>query len=93
MNYRVLDPTSETHAKSFSLAPRLSSLAGGKVGFISNGKEGTKGFFSHLERMLLDDVGMREVVWRTKANYSAPAENDIISEVKEWDAAISGIGD
>ena len=93
MTFRVLDPTSEIDVKDFALVPRLEALAGKRVGFISNGKEGTKGFFSHLERMLIEDVGVQDVVWRTKSNYSAPAEDVIIQEAKEWDAAISGIGD
>ena len=55
-------------------APRPSSLKGKTVGFISNGKEGTKGYFAHLERMLREELGVADVVWRTKSNYSAPAD-------------------
>jgi hypothetical protein len=75
------------------LAPRLATLAGKRVGFISNGKEGTKGFFGHLDRMLRADWGVADVIWRTKSNYSAPADAAIAAEIAGWDAAISGIGD
>jgi len=49
MTIRVLDPTHEKSAAGLKLAPRHRSLAGQTIGFISNGKEGTKGFFTELE--------------------------------------------
>ena len=93
MTFRVLDPTPEKAPPAGQLAPRLDTLKGKKVGFISNGKEGTKGFFRHLEKILKDDYGVAEVVFRTKSNYSAPADPHIADEIKSWDAVISGLGD
>ena len=93
MTFRVLDPTPEKAPPRGQAAPRLDSLKGKTVGFISNGKEGTKGFFSHLEKMLREDYGVARVVSRTKSNYSAPADAHIVAEIGQWDAVISGIGD
>lgn len=93
MTFRVLDPTAEKTAPPGQAAPRLDTLKGKTVGFISNGKEGTKGFFRHLERLLREEYGVAEVVSRTKSNYSAPAEAPIAAEIRQWDAVISGIGD
>jgi hypothetical protein len=93
MIYRVLDPSSETAVVQRVLAPRLTSLTGKTVGFISNGKEGTKGFFMHLERLLREDLNVGNVVLRQKSNYSAPAEASIIKEAATWDATITGLGD
>ena len=93
MVIQVLDPTNETAPPLGVLAPRLATLAGKTVGFNSNGKEGTKGFFAHLDRMLRDECGVADVIWRTKSNYSAPADAHIAAEIAGWDAAISGIGD
>ena len=90
---RVLDPTHEQKAAGIAAAPRLASLAGKTVGFISNGKEGTKGFFAHLDRMLREEHGVAKVVSRTKSNYSAPADAHIAAEIRNWDAVVSGIGD
>ena len=90
---QVLDPTTETAAAALTAAPRLASLAGKTVGFVSNGKEGTKGYFAHLERILRAEHGVADVVWRTKANYSAPAEAAIHAEMARWDAVVAGIGD
>ena len=93
MILRVLDPTNELKAAGGRLAPRPASLRGKTVGFISNGKEGTKGYFTHLDRMLRDELGVADVVWRTKSNYSAPADKHIVDEVKQWHAAVTGVGD
>jgi len=93
MSYLVLDPTSEKVAEQRMFAPRLSSLAGKTVGIISNGKEGTKGFFAHLEYLLQEELHVGDVVFRQKSNYSAPAEAAIIKEAGSWDVTIAGIGD
>ena len=93
MTIRVLDPTSEISPQKLQPAPRLSSLKGKTVGFVSNGKEGTAGFFAHLDRLLRERFEVADVVLRTKSNYSAPAEQSIIDEVKNWDMTIAGLGD
>ena len=93
MTFRVLDPTSEKAPPGGQLAPRLATLEGKIVGFISNGKVGTKGFFAHLDRLLREEHGVARVVSRTKSNYSAPADAHIVAEIKSWDAVITGIGD
>jgi hypothetical protein len=93
MTLRVFDPTHEMKAAGSQPAVRPSSLQGKTVGFISNGKEGTKGYFTHLERMLREELGVAEIVWRTKSNYSAPADAHIIDEITKWHAAVTGVGD
>lgn len=93
MAFRVLDPTAEKAPPVGRPAPRLDTLEGKTIGFISNGKEGSKGFFLHLDRMLRKEHGVANVVSRTKSNYSAPADAHIIAEIKGWDAVVSGIGD
>jgi hypothetical protein len=45
MTIRVLNPTSEAAVDTMEPAQRLTSLEGKTVGLISNGKEGTAGFF------------------------------------------------
>jgi hypothetical protein len=93
MVLQVLDPTNETAPPLGQPAPRLVSLAGATVGFISNGKEGTQGFFGHLDRVLRAEFGVADVVMRVKSNYSAPADRDIVDEIARWHAVVTGIGD
>jgi hypothetical protein len=93
MAIEVLDPTNETAAPLGRLALRPASLAGATVGIISNGKAGTEGFFSHLDRMLREQLRVAEVVRRVKSNYSAPADPDIVDELRRWQAVVTGVGD
>jgi hypothetical protein len=93
MILRVFDPTHEMKAAGIKPAPRPASLQGKTVGFISNGKEGTKRYFAQLDRMLRADLGVANVVWRTKSNYSAPADAHIVDEVRQWHAVVTGVGD
>lgn len=93
MSLQVLDPTNETTPPLGQPAPRLASLAGKTVGFISNGKEGTAGFFAHLDRVLREEFGVADVIFRRKSNYSAPADPDIVDELRRWQAVVTGIGD
>ncbi len=93
MTIEVLDPTYGEGPSEFRAAERLNSLAGATVGIISNGKQGTIPFFDALETELRGRHGVAEVVRVTKANYSAPAGDDIIDEARRWHAMVAGIGD
>ena len=93
MILRVFDPTNERKPAGGKPAPRPASLKGKTIGFISNGKEGTAGYFAHLDRMLREEFGVADVIHRVKSNYSAPADPDIIDEIRRWQAVVTGIGD
>ena len=93
MILRVLDPTNEMRRAGGRPAARPSSLKGKTIGFVSNGQEGTKGYFAQLERLLRDELEVARVIWRTKSNYSAPADPHIIDEIPQWDAVVAGVGD
>jgi hypothetical protein len=93
MVLQVLDPTNETAPQLGQPAPRPVSLAGKTVGVISNGKEGTKSFFAHLDRILREEFGVADVVLRVKSNFSAPADRHIVDEIARWHAVVTGIGD
>ena len=90
---KILDPTNEARAMGLVLAPRLASLEGKTVAIITNAKEGTKGYFTHLDRLLRSELGVQEVVWRQKTNYSAPCDAAIVQEITNWHAVFTGVGD
>jgi len=72
MIIRVLDPTNEMQAAGGKQAVRPTTLKGKTVGFISNGKEGTKGYFAALERQfrevfgvaLMTQISCRPMAWK-----------------------------
>lgn len=89
----VLDPSFEEAPETFTLPPRPADLRGAVVGVISNGKAATRPFFDHLERLVRDEWGVAQVVRRTKANYSAPAEGGLLDEAAGWAVLFAGVGD
>ena len=93
MTLRVLDPTNESGPARGEPAPRLKTLQGKTVGFISNGKEGTARYFHHLGEALCNRYGVAKIDLQTKSNYSAPADPHIVNGISKWDAMMSGIGD
>jgi len=90
---RILDPSNEGKSVGVQLAPRLASLEGLTVGIITNAKEGTKGYFTHLDRLLREEMGVADVIWREKSNYSAPCDAHIVEEITNWHAVFAGVGD
>ena len=93
MTIEVLDPTHESASPGFLPARRLATLKGSTVGFISNGKEVTRGFFDALECRLRDDYEVAEVVRLTKRNYSAPVEPELLAQADRFDGLVAGVGD
>ena len=93
MTIEVLDPSHEGDSRELNIASRLKELKGAKVGLISNGKRGTYPFFNALEELLKTKYEVGDVIRVVKKNYSAPAEEEIMTEVKKWDAVIAGVGD
>ena len=93
MSFEFLDPTYESGAAPFALAPRLDTLDGKTVAIVSNGKKGTKPFFDALEKELREKYRVANVVRLTKSNYSAPAEPPLLRDSARWHALVSGIGD
>ena len=93
MMIEVLDPTYEDKTTFFRFAPGLETLHSAKVGIISNGKKGTSHFFNAMENLLKNKYKVGKLIRVVKNNYSAPAEEKILKEVKNWDAAIAGVGD
>jgi len=89
----VLNPTYDGSATSFHPAPRLDTLDGLTVGIISNGKQGTVPFFDALADELSGRYGVADVVRVIKANYSAPAGDEILDRARSWRALVAGIGD
>ncbi len=93
MSIEILDPTCESISTVPALAPRLATLTGTRIGIISNGKYGTEVFFDAFERELRTSWGVASVDRRTKNNFSAPADAELMDEVSRWQAVVAGVGD
>lgn len=89
----VLNPTSWSEADSLHMARRLSSFEGTVFGVLSNGKFNADPLLGHVTSVLRERHGVREVLWRRKHNFSAPAPAEMIAELSACDAILTGVGD
>jgi len=46
-----------------------------------------------LTGVLYEQFSVAEVVLTTKSNYSAPADQTLIDEARDWHAVVTGVGD
>ena len=93
MTLRVLDPRAFPEGEATRLAPPLASLDGALVGLLDNAKVGTAGYFDHLEAILRERFGVREVIRRRKPDSSRPAPAELLGELSAADAIVSAVGD
>jgi hypothetical protein len=89
----VLNPTSHSDAEPHRLALPLTSLEGCLVGVLDNSKVNSDRMFHHVENILREQYGVREVLWRRKHIFSRPAPPGLIAELSACDAIITGVGD
>ena len=93
MSIRVLDPRLDPEGEAPRMAPALASLEGATVGLLDNAKIGTARFFDHLEAMLRQRHGVREVIRRRKPDSSRPVPREVLAAMAGADAVISAVGD
>jgi hypothetical protein len=93
MTLKVLDPRLSAEGEPARLAAPLPSLDGALVGLLDNAKIGTARFYDHLEALLRERFGVREVMRRRKPDASRPVPAELLGELSAADAIVSGIGD
>ena len=93
MSIRVLDPRLDPEGEAPRMAPALASLEGATVGLLDNAKIGTARFFDHLEAMLRERHGVRDVLRRRKPDSSRPVPREMLAEMAGADAIVSAVGD
>jgi hypothetical protein len=93
MPITVLNPTSQSENQSHGLALPLTSLRGSVIGVLDNSKVNADRIFQHVQSILLEQYGVRELLWRRKHDFSRPAPEQLLAELRACDAIITGIGD
>ena len=63
------------------------------MGVLDNSKVNSDRIFQRVEKILVEDYGVRELVWRRKHDFSRPAPAALLAELSACDAIITGIGD
>jgi hypothetical protein len=91
----LLDPTGDSErAADTTLAPRLSSLRGLRLGLLDNAKPNAATLLAHVARELERAHGLRASVLYTKSYFGTPVEESLIQRIlHNCDFAVAGIGD
>ena len=89
---KVLNPRGEIEPPpSLAITPRVTELAGKKIGLYSNGKGGTSVFFDTLQILLKEKFPTATILRYTGA--FDPAEKLAAKIAEECDTFIDGVGD
>ena len=90
----ILVPVAEDVPEEIGLTDSLSGLEDKVVGLLENRKYHADTFMQELERTLLNDYGVKKVIYSRKSTYSAAHPNDELEALlQECDAIIHAIAD
>ena len=90
----ILVPVAEDVPEEVGLSTSLSGLEGKVVGLLENRKFHADTFMQKLEQTLLNDYGVKKVVYNRKVTYSAAHPDEKLDELlRECDAIIHAIAD
>jgi 23S rRNA G2069 N7-methylase RlmK/C1962 C5-methylase RlmI len=89
----VLDPTTQSDTQTNQLATRLPSLVGRRVGVLDNRKANADRLFDLVETILRERYAAQVVVRCQKPDFSRPAPDSMLRELRDCEAVITGVGD
>jgi hypothetical protein len=91
----ILDPTGQSErARSATVAPRVPTLRGIRLGLLDNTKANAARVLETLAHQLKTQHHIGEVSTYTKSYFGTPVEDDRAQEIAQsCDAVIAGVGD
>ena len=90
----ILVPVAEDVPEEQGLSASLSGLEGKVVGLLENRKYHADTFMQELEQTLLNDYGVKDVIYNRKSTYSAAHPGEKLEALlRECDAIIHAIAD
>ena len=90
---KILDPRAAITPQDRPLVPGLESLHGKVIGIIDNGQSNSTDMFKELAQLLVQRLGAKEVLLRTKPTHMQGAPKPLMEELLgRCDAMITGLG-
>lgn len=90
----LISPVNQAMVAESTLAPRLPSLAGKRVGLLDNSKNKADRLLDTVATILHEQYGFTDIVRRRKPSASKPADPQVVEELaKTCDLVIVGVGD
>ena len=94
MTLKILNPTFEPATSAQGMAERPASLAGKRIGLLSNDKLNASELLDAIHEVLSDTFELGIPVRLNRGNASAPAPTEMLEGIaKEVDVALLGNGD
>ncbi len=95
MTSLLLDPQGPKEERRHPLAPRrLRTLDGVTVGLLTNTKLNAEAVLKAIGALLQERYALKELLLRTKPNFSLPAPTAVIDELAaRCDVVVAGVGD
>ena len=90
----LIKPVNEAVPEQSSYAPRLTGLAGKRLGLLDNSKSSADRFLEMVAKILDEQYGFRTIVRHRKPSASKPVAPEVLEEWTQLcDLAIVGVGD
>jgi hypothetical protein len=90
----LVSPVNEATIAESSMAPRLSSLRGKRVGLLDNSKSKAGKMLDAVAAILNAEYGFADIVRQRKPSASKPATPEAIEELANTcDLVVVGVGD
>lgn len=90
----IVDPAAEEKSTTLSLAPRLDTLTGVRLGLIDNTKHMALPLLREVEALLKERFGVASFAYYRKENPSVPTPAAILAEMTATcDGVIHGVAD
>lgn len=90
----LVHPGAEDVHDAFTLAPRLASLQGIRIGLIDNRKRNSDIFFDKLKQLLREQHGVSDFQYYTKDSASVPTPDDVMEDMtRNCQAVIHAVAD
>jgi hypothetical protein len=89
----IINPMNEAVAKAAAPPPRLQTLAGKKIALLDISKPGGSIFLDRLENILRERYQVADVARTRKPTYTKNAPQEVIEQLRGFDAVVEGLAD
>jgi hypothetical protein len=91
----ILSPEGTSNTGHYHLAPRrFETLDGVRLGLLGNSKLNADAVLLAIGDLLKERYALKDVFFRSKANFGKPAPDDVVEEMLDnSDVIVTGVGD
>lgn len=92
-DFQLVPPVDPKLSEGQDMAPRPADLQGLHLGLLDNRKSNANVLLDALGRGLVDQYGVADSTMLVKPIFSRPSPGELITELEDYDAVLTAIGD